>query len=123
MSDMMRKPPMGGGMGGGPPMGGAPGGDVIKENMSPFNPTDLGMMKQNMSPDMSVRDFMSQMGIDVDGPVSQLEQLAGKQTSNATGLGKMRNIAKAPPMGGAPMGPSGPPAGPPPGMDKLLAGR
>ena len=121
MSDMMRKPPMGGGMGGG--MGGAPGGDVIKENMSPFNPTDLGMMKQNMSPDMSVRDFMSQMGIDVDGPVSQLEQLAGKQTSNATGLGKMRNIAKAPPMGGAPMGPSGPPAGPSPGMDKLLAGR
>ena len=109
MADMM--PP------GGPP----PGRNVIKEQQSLLNPTDLAVMKQEMNPNMTVRDFLTQMGIDVDGPVTQLEQFAQKQVQNATAMGKMKNMAQAPPVGGPAPAPG--PTGPPPGMDKLLAGR
>ena len=103
-----------------PPMG----QDPVQANKSLFNPADASLMKQSgeVSQDMSVRDFMQTMGIDVDGPVSQLFDAAGpmsKQMQNKGGVAKMQNIAQG-------AGPSAPP-GPPmlgqsekPSMDSLL---
>ena len=81
-------------------------------------------MKQSgeISQDMSVRDFMQTLGIDVDGPVSQLFDAAGpmsKQMQNKGGIAKMQNIAQGagqspgPPMLGQSENPS---------MDNLLKG-
>ena len=123
MSSMM-PPPMGKPGMGGPPLG----GDPIKENRSFGNPMDLAAMKTegDITPDMSVEEFFTQLGIDVKGPVTQLTEFAQKQSQNKDALGKMGNIAKSggkpPGMGGPPPPPPGMggPAGPPPGMDGLL---
>ena len=107
------------------PLQGNPQGNPLQDNLSMLNPTDLAVMKQqgNIDQNMRVRDFLSQMGIDVDGPVTQLTEFAQKQTQNATAMGKMKNIAQANPQGrmGSPQGRM--PAGPPPeepSMDNLL---
>jgi hypothetical protein len=110
-----------------PPMG---GGDPIGQNQSLMNPADLAAMKQtgDVTPNMTVRDLLQKMGIDVDGPVSQLQEFAKKQVQGATGLGKMNSIAGMPGGQGAPPptpgpGPGGPPPGgpsPPGGMASLL---
>ena len=110
-----------------PPMGSPPmGQDPVQANKSLFNPADASLMKQSgeISQDMTVRDFMQTMGIDVDGPVTQLFDAAGpmsKQMQNKGGISKMQNIAQG-------AGPSAPP-GPPmlgqtekPSMDNLLQG-
>lgn len=69
----------------------------IEENMSFGNPTDLAMMKKagTVSPDMSIRDFLASKGIDVDGPITQLERFAMKQMANSTMLGKAQNMSPA----------------------------
>ena len=126
MSDPMMRPPMGGQppMGGGMP-GGAPGGNPVKDNMTMLNPTDLAVMKGTgqVSGDMTVRDVLAQVGIDVDGPATQLAEFAQKQVKNSSAMGKMKNMQ---PQGGpAPQAPQAPPQGqpgPPPGMDSLLGG-
>jgi len=86
-------------------LAGAPGGDPIKENQSMLNPADAATMAQSgdMQANMTVRDFLQQLGIDVDGPVDQLKEFAQKQVSNAGGMSKMQNIAQS-------AGPAGPPA-------------
>jgi hypothetical protein len=64
------------------------------KNLSVFNPKDANLIgSSGMSPDMSVRDFLAQQGIDVDGPVTQLVEMAKKQAMNANPMNKMRNIA------------------------------
>jgi hypothetical protein len=87
---------MGGMPPGGPqmPQGGA-GPSPVEKNLSMLNPGDAAMMAGSgkFTPDMTVRDYFKQLGIDVDGPVTQLVQLAQKQTQNANPINKMRNIA------------------------------
>jgi hypothetical protein len=86
MSDLMAKPPMGGS-----PMGQSP----VSKNMSMANPMDAAMMGASgqVTPDMTIRDFFKQQGVDVDGPVTQLVEMAKKQMANANPMTKMRNIA------------------------------
>jgi hypothetical protein len=112
MSDMM---------GGMPPQGMQ--GDPIKENESFLNPTDLGLMagEGRFTPDMSVRDVLQDLGIDVDGPADQLVEFAKKQSENANPINKMQNIAgsgqaASPP----PVAPQAMAQGPPPSLEGLI---
>lgn len=108
--------------------------DPIQDNMSITNPADMAAMKQakdsgqgqfaGMDEQTSIRDFFGQLGIDVDGPVTQLAQFAKDQTQKGSPLGKMENIAGAIPPGGPDL-PPGVPAQPPgaggaPGIDSLM---
>jgi len=106
--------PMSGPPPGGPPPGGPPGGDVIKNNASMLNPADLAGMKQSGMGGSggTVRDFLSKLGIDVEGPVQQLVDFGKKQLQGGPPMNKMKAIAGGAP-GGPPPGP--PPGGPPPG--------
>jgi len=115
---------------------GAQGQDPIKSNMSMFNPTDLAAAKASgeYNSQMTVRQVFEKLGVDVDGPATQLMELAKKQTQNANPLTKMRNIAASgqnsgpapapmPGAGGAPPpGTTPPPAGGG-GLGALLKGR
>jgi len=88
MSDP-RMPPQGMPQGA-PPQGPSP----VMKNLSVLNAKDANLIgSSGMSPDMSVRDFLAQQGIDVDGPVTQLVEMAKKQSQNANPMNKMRNIA------------------------------
>lgn len=96
MSDPMgAMPPKSGMPPQGLPMSGGRGPSPVEKNLSVFNPTDAALMgvSGKMTPNMSVRDFLAQQGIDVDGPVTQLVELAKRQMANADPLTKMRNIA------------------------------
>ena len=109
MSDMMRPPggmPPGGGMGGGMPQGMPPGGgrpapgpqDVqskLQGSMSMFNPTDAAMMKKQIDPKMTLRQFFESQGYNVD--TTTLIQFAQDQAQKAQPVNK----AKA--MGGQPL--------------------
>lgn len=91
------------------------------QTRSLLNPTDRSMMQQDgtFNPNMSVNDFLKQMGVDPNGPVTQLTSLWQQQSQNANPINKMQSIAGAPPAPpggpqvGAPAAPS--PGGPPPG--------
>lgn len=133
MADRMSRmpspgPPPGGGMppmpSGGPPGGPPGGGDPIRDNASFMNPADLAMKKQEggIQPGMTVRAFLEQQGIDVEGPIDQLTKFALKQSQNKNMRGKAQSMAGGQPPGGPP--PGGPPAGPPQpqGMAGLLKG-
>ena len=123
MADMMMPP-----TGGTPPMGGPPMNDPIKDNESFLNKTDLGVMagERRFTPDQSVRDVLTELGIDVEGPATQLVEFAQKQSQNAEVSGKMKNIAssgqpKPMPSPQGPMpGPAPGPQGPPPSMEGLM---
>ena len=108
MADMMQP---------GPP----PGQNPMQANRSILNPADAAADAQegNISADMTVRDFLAKMGVDVDGPVSQLIEAFKGQQAKAGGMGKIQALSG----GGQPPGP--PPGGPmggapPPGMDSLM---
>jgi hypothetical protein len=90
--------------------------DPIRQNMSGFNPVDLAAMKQSgtFTPDMKVKDVLLKIGIDPEGPATQLVEFAKKQTQNADPLAKMKNIAATAPQGQA--------QGQPPAEEPLPAG-
>lgn len=98
---------------------------TLRQNRSMFNPTDMSMMKQEgeITPDMTIRDYFSKLGVDVDGPVTQLIEMGKQQMQKANPLNKMQAIAGGPKMG-QPQGqpPPMPQGGPPeaPGMSGLL---
>lgn len=103
----------------------------MKQNRSMFNPTDMAAMKQGgeFSGNMTVRDVMAKLGIDVDGPATQLIEFGKKQTQNANPLSKMKNIAsgagtrpKPRPNIQAPSPGMARPQGAAPGMEGLLKG-
>lgn len=81
--------------------------EKVRGNMSVFNPTDIAMMGQNgmLRQDMTVRQYLETVGIDVDGPVSQFKEAAQSQMQKADGGNKMKAIAGAPGMGQAPQQP------------------
>jgi len=105
--------------------------NTLKQNRSIFNPTDMAMMKQEgeISANMTVREYFAKLGVDVEGPITQLVDLAKDQMQKGDPLNKMKAIAGSPaggpPMGGPPRGqlpqaPGGGVAPPTPGMSGLL---
>jgi len=102
---------------------------TLKSNRSMFNPVDASMMGQEgeVNQNMSVREYFAKLGVDVEGPVSQLIDMAKNQMGKADPLNKMKSIAGGPgqpqmgkpPMGQPPQMPQGraPQA---PGMGGLL---
>ena len=94
MSDPMMTRGMG--QGGQPPGGQPPGmGGGVMRNLSPMNPADLSLMAAsgNFGPDTTIREAFSKVGIDVDGPMTQLADYVQKMKQNANPLNKVRNIA------------------------------
>lgn len=123
MADPAMRPP-GPRPGGAPMPGGPPGGD----RSSLLNPNDMAMKSAagKIRPDMSVRELLGEMGIDVDGPVTQLSGAMRKQLTNATIPGKLSGGGgpPRPRAGGAPSGMGGMPSQPAGGgLDQLLGGR
>lgn len=100
---------------------------TLRQNRSVFNPADLTAMKQEgeITPDMSIRDYFARLGVDVEGPVSQLVEMGKQQMQKANPLNKMQAVAGGPKPGAkpgmgqpAPMPQGGPPEAP--GMQGLL---
>lgn len=93
--------------------GGMPGGGGVEKNLSIFNPKDFVIMVKTMAndPQATVRDLLSRLGIEADGPVSQITEFISKGMENATPLGQMKNISAG--AGGTELSPGGqPPAMP-----------
>ena len=114
MSDMMRQMPPGGGMGGGRP---APGPQDVQAklqgSMSMFNPTDAAMMKKQIDPKMTLRQFFESQGYNVD--TTTLIQFAQDQAQKAQPVNKAKMMGGQPPgqpSGQPPMGMGSPPAAP-----------
>ena len=93
---------------------GKPGQDPIKNNMSMFNPVDAAAMKdpmqQNMQ-DLSLGQFIESLGMDLEGPATQLVEFGKKQAENGSMAGKMKNIGGGVPGSGSPVPPPPPPQG------------
>ena len=92
----------------------------VGKNMSIANPTDAAALISSgqFSADMTVRDYLGKLGIDVDGPITQLQQFAQKSVENASPMGKMKNISADAALqqgGGAPTRPGVKPMVQPPG--------
>ena len=87
----------------------------VGENQSIFNPADAAMMSQTgkIRPDMTIREFFEQQGVDVDGPLTQLAKMGRDQAMKA------KPQAKAQALGGQPAPEA--PAGPPPGLDQMIS--
>lgn len=82
-----------------PTPGGA--GNPVMDNLSLANPVDASLIAQDITPETTVRDVFAKMGIDVDGPVSQLTEKMPQMISNGDPMQKMKNIAGgSQPMGG-----------------------
>ena len=102
--------------------------ETLQANKSIFNPVDATMMGQQgeISPNMSVREYFAKMGVDVDGPLSQLIDAAKDQMAKADPINKMKSIAGGPApgpkpgMGQPPQMPQGRRPAPAPGMEGLL---
>ena len=75
--------------------------ETLKANRSVFNPVDASMMKQEgeIRPDMTVREYFAKLGVDVEGPVSQLIDMAKDQMGKADPMNKMKSIAGGPTPG------------------------
>ena len=105
---------------------------TLKANRSVFNPVDASMMAQEgeISPDMSIREYFAKLGVDVEGPLSQLIDMAKDQMAKGDPLNKMKSIAGGPkppptgqpPMGQPPMGGMGQPPQAPPGRRPMGPG-
>lgn len=107
-------------------------GQRVGENMSVLNPTDRAMMKQSgaVTPETPIREYFGMLGIDVDGPMSQLAGAMKDQMAKADPVQKMQRLAGGGPGMGqpAPMPqgggmPQGAPQGKPGGDLKSLLGR
>ena len=110
MPNPMGKAPMGAPVPPGPQMPGAPMGSAVEKNLSIFNPKDFILMIKTMAndPQATVRDLLQRLGIDADGPVTQVTDFLMKSKENATPLGQIKNMA-----GGGQMPPGAPPQGEP----------
>jgi hypothetical protein len=94
-------------------MFGVPGKDPIKNNMSMLNSVDAaamkGPMQQNID-NMSLGQFIESLGMDLEGPATQLVEFGKKQAENGSMPGKMKNIGGGVPGSGSPVPPTTPPA-------------
>lgn len=95
--------------------GGAQALEQMEQKRSMLNPADALAQAQTpgkrVRPGMSIREFLSTRGIDVDGPVEQLKQFVKGQFNNASQIGKVLNQ----PPGQPPATPQTPPQQPPRG--------
>jgi len=100
---------------------------TVMQNKSIFNPVDSSMMAQGgeITPDMTVREYFAKLGVDVEGPISQLVDMAKDQMQKGNPINKMKSIAGGPTSGMKP-GMGQPPQMPQgrvpeaPGMEGLL---
>jgi hypothetical protein len=77
----------------------------VQQNMSVLNPVDAAVMKQDGAMgnpgEQTVMDALQKLGIDPQGPATQLVEWAKSQMKNANPANKMRAIsgggAKRPP--------------------------
>ncbi len=111
MSDLMQGAP--------PPMGppspmGPPAGSSV------LNPGDMALAgaKGEINPNMTVGQWLAQMGIRPEDPISEALEKMKAQAQNATGIGKAQSAA-GPPAGGPPPG-AGPQGPPPGGLESLM---
>ena len=105
----------------GPTMG--PSGDPLRDMQSKeslFNPADATMKsaRGDFQPNMTVRQVFEKMGIDVEGPATQLTALFKTQMQNRTMAGKMGMAQPAGGPQGAPPAPMPTPG--PGGMEGLM---
>jgi hypothetical protein len=119
------------GMGGG--MGAPPGGgSALQGQESIFNPADATAIagRGDINAQMTVRDVLGKMGIDVEGPASQLVKFSQDQMQKRTMSGKMGMQRPPAAPQGAPPGmtpgrgappPSPQGAGSPGGIEGLMA--
>lgn len=92
---------------------------TLRDTRSVFNPTDSAMnaAEGQGSQNMSVIEVLNKVGIDPQGPATQLRDFFMSQMKNADPLNKMRALAGGgqarPPMQGqgASMRPQAPPQG------------
>jgi hypothetical protein len=70
---------------------------AIDKSQSILNPRDAFMMKEQgkIRKDMTVRELFGGLGVDVDGPVTQLAEMVMREKQKADPLGKMRALAGA----------------------------
>jgi membrane protease subunit (stomatin/prohibitin family) len=98
-----------------------PPADPIEQSRSILNPTDAVAMVQQgkISPKMTVREVFANLGVDVDGPATQLMELAMREREKAQPMNKMRQFAQMSPA----EAPATPPAAEPRtgDLDALLA--
>lgn len=97
-----------------PEPGGKEALESFKGQLSTETPGDASMMAElgGFTPDTTVRELMGQMGIDVDGPITQLTGFMQQQEEMADPMNKMKAMAGGQ---GAPQG-QPPPQAPPQGM-------
>jgi len=83
--------------GGAPPMGGGGALGKLQGQESMFNPTDMAskVSRGAIGPNTTIREFLGQQGIDVDGPISQLAKGIGDQLRKANPLNKMKAMGGA----------------------------
>ncbi len=98
----------------------APGGPP--PNSSVLNPGDMALAgaKGEIDPNMTVGQWLGQMGIRPNDPIGDALQKMKAQLQNATSIGKAQSAGGPPPMGqpgAASAGPTGPP---PAGLDSLM---
>ncbi len=72
----------------------------MDEGLSVMNPQDAFLMAERgmLRKDMSVRELFSTLGVDVEGPVTQLSEMVQRETQKANPLNKMKAAAAASPM-------------------------
>lgn len=89
---------------------------VMEEQRSVFNPTDVAAMTKQgkLNPRMSVIDYLGQLGIDPNGPATQLVQFAKQQMQKRNPMNKMQALAGSSPRP-APGPQQAPPQAPPQG--------
>jgi hypothetical protein len=71
----------------------------MEQMRSPMNPADLAAMKQSgkISRNLSIREYFANLGVDVDGPATQLVEMAKRQMQNADPRNKMKALANSNP--------------------------
>lgn len=72
-------------------------GEAMDENLSVLNPQDAFVMAEKgmLRKDMTIRELFSGLGVDVEGPVTQLAEMVQRETQKSNPLNKMKAIAGA----------------------------
>jgi hypothetical protein len=72
-------------------------GETLDENLSVLNPQDAFVMAEKgmLRKDMTIRELFSGLGVDVEGPVTQLSEMVTRETEKANPLNKMKAAAGA----------------------------
>lgn len=105
-------------------------GSNVMQNLSPMNPNDLGLMAASgeFTMNMTVAEWMQKVGIDVNGPMTQILDFVKRMQSNMDPLNKVRAMGSMPRGASPPGAPGAPPQAQPQapaptgGLSTLLRG-